>query len=75
MRPLSRSLSVTLLSYTAPETQTVYRHAGSVTCVAFALLTDGTVVVVTGGTDNTARIWNESDGSKLWFVQPLCLEP
>jgi len=44
-------------------------HTGAVTCVCIRELEDRGVVVVTGSTDKTIRVWNASPPpASLWYV-------
>jgi hypothetical protein len=42
------------------------RHTSTVTAVAVGALSDGTPVVVSGGVDDTVRVWRLGDGSRRW---------
>ncbi|WP_410615174.1 DUF1707 domain-containing protein [Amycolatopsis sp. lyj-109] len=46
-----------------PRTRTLGRHKGDLQSMTALVLPDGTPVAITGGRDNTARVWDLSDDS------------
>jgi WD40 repeat protein len=47
----------------APRTRVLGKHKGDLLSVTTLVLPDGTPVAITGGRDNTARVWDLSDDS------------
>jgi hypothetical protein len=46
-----------------PRKRTLGRHEGGLASLTTLVLPDGTPVAITGGRDNTARVWDLNDGS------------